>query len=83
MNRYLIFPDLMSAKVRSNQQAIAQGCQPPTLYWWGTIQNQTTMQGAVVIDDSGQYGTDGLTDAEIAALIPQASMDPSWFPSDD
>ena len=31
---YLIYPTKEQAEIRNNQEAIARGCQSPTIYWW-------------------------------------------------
>lgn len=89
MTSYLILPSLAAAQARAAQQAAALGCEAGTTYWWGQIEHPTTHQGALRIEDSGAYGpsttadgvTAGLTADETAALVPAASMDPSWFPA--
>jgi hypothetical protein len=85
MTSYLIFSDLASAQARSHQQAVAKGCTGDTDYWWAQIVNQSTGQAALIIEDAvrangSDYTSAGLSDTEKAALVPQAIMDPMWFP---
>jgi hypothetical protein len=80
MTSYLVFDSLALAQARSAQQAEALGCEPGTTYWWAQIEHPTTQQGALRIEADGAFGRAGLAAEEIAALVPAASMDPSWFP---
>lgn len=79
-DQFLIEPDLATAQTRSAQQCQAKGCQVPTLYWWTVVENATTGQAALAIRASGDFGSTGLTAGELAALVPYAQMDASWFP---
>ena len=81
MTSYLIFPSLAAAQTRSAQQASALGGDPTsTEYWWAQIEHPSSHQGALRIEDAGDFGAAGLATDEVAALVPAASMDPSWFP---
>ena len=82
MASYLIFDSLALAQARSAQQAEVLGCQPGTTYWWAQIEHPTTHQGAMQIDASGLYGSDGLTPTEITSLVVEADMNPAWFPAE-
>jgi hypothetical protein len=76
MTSYLVLESLALAQARSAQQAEALGCEPGTTYWWAQIEHPTTQRGALGIEADGAFGPAA---EEIAALVPAASMDPSWF----
>lgn len=77
----LIFSDLVSAQARSHAQAVAKGCTDETQFWWSCIANISTGQGAILVQDSGDYGPAGLTGPESTALVTLDPSDPNWFPN--
>ena len=81
MAKYLILTSLDAALARSAEQAADVGCDGvTTIHWWHCIENPTTQQGAMVIEDSGPHDASGLTSDEVAYLWTADQMDPSWFP---
>ena len=75
---YLIFPSLQDALNRSQEICQQQGCTGDiTTYWFGCIENQTTLEGAMEIPEGQE---DVLLLQEISILQDQQYMvDNGWF----
>lgn len=95
MPKYLIYPSLAAAQSRSNVQAVALGCVPPTVYWWSQmVERQPTdplaPRAALRIEADGPYGpvttvnevTAGLSEEEQAGLVDISYSDADWFNQD-
>lgn len=77
----LIFADFASAQTRSRQMASRMNCSGITQFWYETIQLTDNRGIIVVTPGNGPYGTkpgptalSQLTPAEIAALVPYATV---------
>lgn len=77
-NYYLIFPTEQEALDRSEQIAIGQGCTGDiTKYWFGTIVNPSTQQGAMVVPEEEESL---LTPQEVDSLKDEQYMVANgWF----
>lgn len=70
---YLTYSTLAAAQARSQAECTARGCDGVhTIYWWAVVPNTSNGSGAVMIDGT-PYDTTGLTAAEQAALIDEAT----------
>ena len=76
--KYLIFPSLQDALNRSQAICQQQGCTGDiTTYWFGCIENQTTLEGAMQVPEGYE---DVLTPQEISDLENQQYMvDNGWI----
>jgi hypothetical protein len=77
---YLIFQTLQLAKEKSIEVCLQQGCTDDvTTYWFNSIENQITLQGAIEVPDEQEYL---LTPQEISELKTQQYMtENGWFPN--
>ena len=70
---YLIFSSLQEAQDRSQEICQQQGCTGDiTTYWFSCIENQTTMEGAMVIPEDQESL---LTPEEISELKDERYME--------
>lgn len=70
-------PTMAAAQARSAQRCQQLGCDGVrTVYWWGTLDLAGCSAGEFWLEiGSGDYGAAGLTNAEIASLVPYGTLE--------
>lgn len=70
MPTYLVFPNQAAALARSNQQALANGCDGiNTIYWWNVVP-LTNGQWAIELQDGGPFSAIYCNALEALSAVP-------------